>query len=255
MNHAEIEELLAAYAIDAVDPDEVAEIEAHLAGCQSCRAEVTEHRETAAVLNDSRAEVTPPPELWDRLLSSISGEVPAEVPGEVVSLPERERLSRSDRYRARWRRLVLPYGTGALGAVAAALVVVLALQVNHLNNEVNNLQASRGLAAAVATAVAGPHQEVMLTSARGNVNASVVVAPSGNAYWVGSTLPSLTSANTYQVWSSVHGRLVSVAVIGPDPRHVAAFHLDGAVSRLLVTVEPAGGVPAPTTTPVIQGPV
>jgi anti-sigma factor RsiW len=244
-----MEELLAAYALDAVEPDEGAEIEAHLAECQTCRAEVAAHRETAALLSDSRVEV--PPELWDRLASSIS----AEAPGELLTLPEREQLSRSDRYRARWRRLVLPYGTGALGAAAAALVVVLALQVNHLNNEVNSLQAGRGLAAAVTAAVAGPHQEVMLTSAGGNVDARVIVSDSGNAYWVSSDLPQLTTGKTYQVWSSVQGRLVSVAVIGPDPRHISAFHLDGAVRRLLVTVEPAGGVPAPTTTPVIQGPV
>ena len=38
--HQEIEELLGAYALDAVDDDERDLVEAHLAGCPRCRAEV-----------------------------------------------------------------------------------------------------------------------------------------------------------------------------------------------------------------------
>jgi hypothetical protein len=174
---------------------------------------------------------------------------------QALPLPDRAQLSRSDRYRARWRRLVLPYGTGALGAAAAALVVVLALQVGTLNNEVHSLQADRGLAAAVAAVVAGPHREVTLASASGRVDARVEVGGDGNAYWVGSDLPRLPSSKTYQVWSSVEGRLVSVDVLGPDPGAISSFHLSGPVRQLLVTVERVGGAGQPTTAPVIKGAV
>lgn len=247
MNHAQVEELLAVYALDAVDPDEAAEIEKHLAECPHCRAEVAEHREMAALLNDSRAEV--PPEMWEKLAAAISE------PAEVTDLPQRAPLSRSDRYRARWRRLVLPYGSGVLGAAVAALVIVLALQVRHLNNEVHTMQAQSGLSSAVAAAVAGPHQDVTLASTGGAMNAHLIVGPDGNAYWVGSDLPALSSNKTYQVWASVHGKFVSVSVIGADPGQISVFRLNGPVLQLLVTVEPAGGVVAPTTTPVIQGAV
>ena len=37
MDHAEIQELLGAYALDAVDPDEAEQIERHLAGCAAMR--------------------------------------------------------------------------------------------------------------------------------------------------------------------------------------------------------------------------
>ena len=52
MTHAEIAELLGAYALDAVSPDEAAEIEEHLAECPRCRAEVSAHREVAGVLGN-----------------------------------------------------------------------------------------------------------------------------------------------------------------------------------------------------------
>ena len=41
---------LGAYALDAIAPDERAAIEAHLKTCESCRAELTAMRETAAYM-------------------------------------------------------------------------------------------------------------------------------------------------------------------------------------------------------------
>ncbi|MEA3055576.1 MAG: hypothetical protein QOD30_1008, partial [Actinomycetota bacterium] len=49
-SHDEIQELLGAYALDAVDPDERSDVEDHLRDCARCRAEVAEHRDTAAFL-------------------------------------------------------------------------------------------------------------------------------------------------------------------------------------------------------------
>ena len=46
----EYSELLGAYALDAVDPDERDRIELHLTECPRCRAEVADHREVAAFL-------------------------------------------------------------------------------------------------------------------------------------------------------------------------------------------------------------
>ena len=62
-DHDEIQELLGAYALHAVDTDEAAEIYDHLRSCPRCRAEVVVHRETAALLVDTHLE--PPADLWD----------------------------------------------------------------------------------------------------------------------------------------------------------------------------------------------
>ena len=51
--HTDVEGLLGAYALDAVDPEETERIEAHLADCPRCRAEVDRHREVAAAIGNS----------------------------------------------------------------------------------------------------------------------------------------------------------------------------------------------------------
>jgi len=73
LGHTELQELLGAYALDATEPDESAEVEAHLAVCPGCRAEVAEHREVAGALAFSGHEV--PPGLWDRITTGMS-EIP-----------------------------------------------------------------------------------------------------------------------------------------------------------------------------------
>ena len=49
---------LAVYAVDALPPDERAEVEAHVALCPECQGELASHRETLAwVIEDEQ----PPP--------------------------------------------------------------------------------------------------------------------------------------------------------------------------------------------------
>src|ERR1700722_15762202 len=86
LRHREIEELLAAYALDAVDVAEAAMVEAHLDGCPLCRAELDGYRETAAALGTPPAPPpaaaaadrtdAPPPELWDRIAVSLAATAP-----------------------------------------------------------------------------------------------------------------------------------------------------------------------------------
>ena len=49
----DIHALSGAYAVDALDDDERAQFEAHLAGCPSCRSEVDSLREAAALLAET----------------------------------------------------------------------------------------------------------------------------------------------------------------------------------------------------------
>jgi len=82
MAHHEIEELLGAYALDAVDADEARLVEDHLADCPRCRAEVAEHREVAALLTTGSTEPVPDG-LWDRIAADL-GDTPPPVPIEVA---------------------------------------------------------------------------------------------------------------------------------------------------------------------------
>ena len=50
ISHEAIQELLAAYALGAVNRNEADSIEAHLRDCASCREELADHRQAARVL-------------------------------------------------------------------------------------------------------------------------------------------------------------------------------------------------------------
>ena len=86
-SHGGIEALLAAYALDAVDEDEAAALDRHLAECPACRRELAAHREAAGLLAD---EGTPSPAgVWDRIRAEI------DQPAPRPELPRRWRRRRS----------------------------------------------------------------------------------------------------------------------------------------------------------------
>lgn len=67
--HDAVAELLGAYALDALEPDEMAMVTAHLATCPRCAAEVDEYRSVAALLANAGGDA--PQGLWDRISSEL----------------------------------------------------------------------------------------------------------------------------------------------------------------------------------------
>src|SRR5271157_3794237 len=121
MSHNEASELLGVYALDAVDGEELTELEAHLVTCPRCRAELDGLREVAAAIGNT---VEPLPEgLW----SSIASRLP-ERHDEDAEAPPMPRLDSEGRSpfrpppdgRSRRRRTVV----AALGAAAVAAAAV-----------------------------------------------------------------------------------------------------------------------------------
>jgi anti-sigma factor RsiW len=260
MTHQEIEELLGAYALDALEADERETLEGHLAECPRCRAEVAAHFETAALLGNAGG--TAPAGLWDRIGSVIALERPAEANpaapvldiGEIRAAADRagrERAGRPTR-RPLAGRVVL-----SLAACAAAVaILLLGLDAQSLHRQLNSVTASiraTGLRAAVASASAGPHRTIHLESA-GRDAATLIVTPTDEAYWVTSSLRRLGASKTYQIWGLDGGKVVSLALVGPDPRALTAFRLSSSTTRIMVTAEPAGGTSGPTT-PVLASAV
>lgn len=241
MSHQELQELLGAYALDAVDPHEVAIVEAHLAECPSCQSQVAAHRETAARLGNFGAEA--PAELWDRIAAGLTVAPAAPPPSNVVRLSKR-------------RGLGAPIAA-LVAAAAIAAVALLGVSTLHLQSRVDALRdevGRGGLQQAAAAAVLNPHHTTLrLTSADGRLNAEVVTVGGREAYLVGSNLTPVDSDRTYQLWGVVGGRPVSLGLLGSHPE-LAAFQIDPAVTRLMVTAEPAGGHPTPDAPVVVQGP-
>lgn len=271
LTHNEIEELLGAYALDAVSPEEADAVGLHLRNCPRCRAEVAEHRETAAVL--AYAGSPAPSQLWDRIADALEADAaPPELDlARVVSMTdvserraalEREARQsgrrRNRRERRRDERRSLPLRVAATSAaVAAGVIGVLGVQVARLDDRTDQLAAAlsrEGLDQAVQVALFDASaRRIEMRSEDGVQFAQAVVRDNGDGFIVRDNLPGLADDRTYQVWAISGDKPVSVGVLGNDPG-VAAFKVSApGVTMLALTAEPAGGVAAPTSAPVAAG--
>lgn len=236
MTHDDLQELLGAFAVDAVEPDEAAAVEAHLVECPRCRAEVAELREVAALLGPSGSDA--PEGVWDKIAASLE-EVPPPLRLEV------RREQRATRSRPRW------LGAG-VAAVAAAVVAVLGISVVNLRNEVDDLKQGRtnGVALAAQQAMTAPDARIARLSGTGGLAAAAVLQADGQGYLLATGLPS-RSHGIYQLWgATASGAITSLGTM-PGPG-VYGFAADPSVQTVMVTEEEAP-VSAPTGSPLITG--
>jgi anti-sigma factor RsiW len=246
MSHEQASELLGAYALDAVDGEELNELERHLDECPRCRAELDSLREVAGALGTGVETV--PEGLW----SSIAGRLPERAHDETP--PPMPRLVRSGRTPAdaASRRRHSRVAVATLGAVAVALVAVaavLGVGLINANNRADNLQqAASGRSSTVSAALQTPgHRVVSLRDGKHMLAVQFVVVPDGRGYLLASHLPALASGKTYQLWGIVASQPISLGLLGPDPAE-ATFTMAGArrPTSLALTAEPAGGTSTPT---------
>ena len=153
MTHDEASDLLAVFALDAVESDEHEEIEAHLAECPRCRAELDAHRDVAAALGNSVESL--PEGLWSSIASRLPrpDEEPPPMPtllrdepAPAAAPPPEERTRRgfrtprtsaaSHRRASRGRLL----SVASLAVAAAAVAAVLGVNLVHANNQISNLK-------------------------------------------------------------------------------------------------------------------
>jgi plasmid stabilization system protein ParE len=247
MNHNEIAELLGAYALDAVDADEAAMIQAHIDDCPRCAAELAQHHEVAALLANAGSDASV--ELWDQIAARI--DPPGEPPAAATVLDAAlagalPRRTSQRRRRVRWS------ATATVGAVAAAVIALLALQVGHLDNQVNQPRVS----AAAQAALRNPQAHTVTlasTSHPGTKAAVIAVLPSGTGYMINSALHPLAPDETYQLWGVERGRTISLGLLGNHPTDVAFAEGNGTpITAYAVTAEHAGGVVSSTHAPVAQ---
>jgi anti-sigma-K factor RskA len=256
--HHQIESLLGAYVLDAVDPEEAALVGGHLEGCPRCRAEVDAGRELAGWLGTSAAlegAEPPPADLWGRIGERLGATSRPPPPMPDLARPPVARTGDGATARApRKARWVL----AAVAVAAAVAIAVLGIDLSATNAQLGRAQqalGARGTRAAVEGALANPgHRLVRLDSSVGTQLAEFVVVPGGQGYLVSAAMPPLPADETYQLWALTSGRAISVGLLGDGPRQ-AAFTMASVTlpTELAVTVEPAGGVATPSGSPVAAG--
>ncbi len=270
LSHREIEELLGAYALDAVDPETAALVEEHLERCVRCSIEVAQHHEVAGMLANSGGR--PPARLWNGIAERLGGtsgqswgrlaarlEAPEPDPGTAADrTPDEPDHTEAIPVGAVRRRRRVTTATAVLAAAAVIVAFGLGLQVRHLHTQVGGLESAPQLSAAERAAEASPTtRRIPLVATVGSgAPATVVLTASGTGFVVDHDLPPLPADRTYQLWGVIGSHTVSLGLLGSRPGVVPFSVAGGAEPRAFaVSSEHAGGAVQPSGPPVAAGAV
>lgn len=284
-------QLAGAYALDALDADEKAEYERHLAASTDARREAESLGEAAALLGFDAEPVEPSAALRVSVLAAIAStpQLPrvrnsltdasnhAVTPGPVASTQEgtpdaqpvrptsvqaaattkaataRPEGSAQRKASRRW------YTQPLSAAVAAAALVAVLLGVNGVTSALNN---GNGLPEALQLAHINAQPDaqretVKLTNIRDDKRVVATLVWSGElgqSVLVVDGLASLSDEQTYELWYIGEDGPISAGTFNTTGSGDSWRILEGTMAAgdaVGVTVEPAGGSEQPTTDPLI----
>jgi Anti-sigma-K factor rskA, C-terminal/Putative zinc-finger len=247
---SEIHGAVGSYVVNALDPDELDEFEAHLAVCPTCSGEVHEFGETVAELS-LLTSVTPPEELRGSILAAVSQVRPlppepaAELAPVEAKAPSAASVSQRPidelalRRRQRRTRLLS-------GLVAAVMAAALALG-GVVYGLVQSRQAQVAQQAAATELLTAPDVQTYSTTMKDGGQISFVVSKSLNrAMFIGKDLPAVGNDKRYQLWTLEGERPIPDNLVAGGGDRQQFFR--GAVDRvtgLAVSVEDAAGAQQP----------
>ncbi len=236
--HEEIQELLGAYSLNAVEPGEAAVVDRHLEGCPRCRAEVADHRDAAARLGNSGGVA--PDGLWDRIATQLEESPPPmrlDLRGRVTPLDRGRRLRPSQ------------VAIAAVGIAAALAIGVLSTQVVRQQDELDQLEA----ALSDGTMLDPDASHAELFDPDGELVGNAVLLTNGTGYLMVDALPDLDADRTYQLWGRTDAGLISLGLLGTEPGAIVPFQAGPGVGALAITAERSGGVVQSTNPAVVAG--
>jgi anti-sigma-K factor RskA len=265
MTHDELRELTGGYALGILSEPERRELEAHLPGCPACAEEVRSFAQVASGLALAVPQVDPPAALRARVLrAAVAGSLPhrasVDQPKLGSSLPT-------------WLAAAASLAAVALGLYS----LTLRQRIGSLEDQLRDAQervvtvegqvaVHRSRAEAVeeryAIVTAADRRQINLSGKEQAPNAvgEAIWSPSRGLVFTASNLPQPPPGRQYQLWVIPPGAgsaPVSAGMLDLDPSG-SATRLSGAPSSLpvaavAVSLEPAGGVPAPTGPIVLVG--
>jgi len=236
----DILDLLTAYALGVIEPDEIARVSALLDEQPELRATLAELRATADMLPYGLPEASPPTELRQRVLDHATGRS-----APATTSPPR-------RVANRMRGWVL-----GLSGIAAVAVLAAVIGWAQLFQTRELLAQSRAELAQTQAQVADA--QVLIASLTGDgSSASILRTRDGEAVLV-AQLPPLQPGRVYQLWriqgnnSPASAGLFHVDSQGYTTAALPADQQPQAGEIVAVTNEPDGGSPGPTSKPLIAG--
>lgn len=251
MDCKSFQELNSLYALDALDDADRQALEAHLATCPACAADLATMREAAALIGYGAPPAQPPGELKARLMRRIAAnDVAPPPPGVPVRVRGAGRL---------WEAAAFLLAAGLLAAM---------VRMNTLQSE---LAAVRAKNMALVAQAAAAHERLASLGARDVRMVSLAGqpgAPDGAArlFWSPersawlltiAELPPAGPGKTYQLWAVTPDAKLSMGTFEPNARGGGFLEtrLEAPARPLAaaISVEPTGGVPQPTGPIVMLG--
>jgi anti-sigma-K factor RskA len=265
-NHVSFDELAAAYAVGALDGAEVARFEQHVAdGCPECRRAVDEYREALARVADGWRE-EPPAHVRARLLADIARPRPASrirlVIGWGASMAVAAGLAAV--VTGSWIGRRYEDRLAQMAHEATALREQLAGQLEAVAELRRQLDEQQHTLTLVRTESEEQRRRLTLLGDPGTRVVTLVgLKPSpdalGRIFWnpraggllVAGDLPRAPEGKAYELWLIAAGtpRPAGVFTVDAEGRGSLTMPpIEGLtkVDVFAVTLEPAGGVPAPT---------
>lgn len=231
MTHDEVRDLLPAYALGALDPDESTAVEAHLDGCREHDEELIELRATVLALGTLAEERAPSAALAgeiERLTGRAPGDRSAVAPDQMRP-PRAEPGARRSIGRRWWPRAA---------AAAAVLLVVF----------------TAGWLAGGTLGAEERYSYVVQAPGGAMLEFSGIAGDDTVTVWMAG-LDRLPPDQRYQLWALRDDRWVSIGIYNTNPegrwRGDFAFTL-ATDEEIALTIEPTPGSDGPTSDPLIR---
>lgn len=283
-------DLLPAHALGALEPNESAAVESHVAGCRECARELAQWRRTTEEVAGATTPIAPSPELRRRVLAAAIPLPASRAPAPAGARPSRPAPAPSrpahplrgagrarTRSPLRWLPAAAAIAALALASWSLARQARMAGELELASAEARRLasdqQLLRGELARTRTQVAELSSTLELVSSpatrrialaglgsAAGARATALVDPArGTALFSARELPATPPGRTYQLWyitterGPVSAGTFAVDEGGRGELTVTGVPASESIQAWAVTLEPQGGVPQPTGEMVLKG--
>jgi anti-sigma-K factor RskA len=234
--HEELKAHAAGYVLGSLDPEERRAFESHVGGCAECAAEVASLRPVVGALATAVPQVTPRAEIRDRILDARAEAGLKALPSKVHDRKPPAAL------------IWLPLAAAVIIAVGASIYAA------RLQRQLGELQARFDQEQAMTAVLTAPDLariDLEGQSPAPDARARALWSRSRGLVFTAANLPPAPAGKAYQVWVVTAQAPISAGLLTPDSSGIGTqYYMTPAdiapPVAVAVTLEPAGGVPAPT---------
>lgn len=228
--HERWAEDVAPYMLGALEPDEVAEFERHLEGCERCRSEVRWFAAAVESLPESVPREEPPASLRESLMAEVRTDARRAEAEGAGGEARRSRLPA-------WLRGRGAHGWRPLAGLAAVALVLVAFAGYEIGSGGSGTESK-------STITAGHAPGVTAEVERSGDSAQLRLA----------NVEGLPEGRVLEAWVQREGEVEPVqALFVPDREGNASTMISDmeGVEVVMVTKEPSGGSKSPTSSPIV----